>query len=397
MKITNVEILYVDYHDKERDFWGEKWCPVYVKVNTDEGIYGLGEAGVAYGKGGYATWAMIKDLSELIIGMDPMMHEVVFDKLQNSIFWGLAPGAVIMSAISAIDIALWDIKGKALNTPLYQLLGGKFQNELRAYASQIQSGWKDDFINPVTPEEYAEAALKAVEEGYDAVKVDLWAKDEKGDFVPYIKKSIPYEITKIALERLEAIRKAVGDKVDIIIENHAHSDTTTGIEIGRLIEPYRILFYEEPNSPLNPKLAKTVKEKVNVPIAGGERIFTRWGYVPYFEDRSLDVIQPDIGNCGGISEVKKVCDMAHAYDISVQAHVCGTPLATSISLHLEASIPNFIIHEYHRNAQSPMNSRLCVYDPKPVNGKLTVPDLPGIGNDLTKYAYENAQVIKIGR
>ena len=152
------------------------------------------------------------------------------------------------------------------------------------------------------------------------------------------------------------------------------------------------MFFEEPNAPLNPMLTKCVKEKVKVPLASGERIYTRWGYIPFFTSRSLDVLQPDLGTVGGLTEGKKVADMAKAFDISVQAHVCGSPVATAAALHYETAIPNFCIHEHHRNALLQGNRVLCKYDYQPENGFFKVPELPGLGQELSDEAYKLAAI-----
>ena len=152
---------------------------------------------------------------------------------------------------------------------------------------------------------------------------------------------------------------------------------------------------EETCTPLNPPLTSRVKEKVNIPLAGGERIYTRFGYRPFFEDRSLDVIQPDLCNCGGISEGKKICDMAYTYEISVQCHVCGSPIAIAAALQLEAVIPNFLIHEHHEVNLKQYNRDFCVYDYQPVNGYYEIPDRPGIGQELSEGAIQNALKVTV--
>jgi galactonate dehydratase len=205
----------------------------------------------------------------------------------------------------------------------------------------------------------------------------------------------PTWVMNMGIERLAAIREAVGDKVDIIIENHAETDTTSAIQFGKLIEPFNIMFYEEVNTPLNAELTRYAKDKINIPLAAGERIYSRWGYVPFFKNRSLDVIQPDLGTCGGLTEGKKICDMAHVYELTAQAHVCGSPIAKAAALHLETAIPNFCIHEHHRSALVQGNIELCEYNYQPVNGRYTVPELPGLGQELTKRAYDLADKVVV--
>jgi len=384
MKITSVDIIDVA---NEFSSATSKWRPVVVKINTDEGVSGFGEVGLAYGVGASAGFGMAKDLAKIIIGMDPMKNEAIWDKMQKKTFWGQGGGTVVTAGMSGIDIALWDIKGKMLNTPVYQLLGGKTRDKIRAYASQLQFGWGKgtDKAMLVEPQQYAEAALAAVEEGYDSIKLDVLAMDDKANWNQRNLNGVLSNRTlQLGYNRLKAVREAVGLDVDIIVEMHAFTDTTAAIQFGKMIEELGVYYYEEPVMPLNPKQMKKVADNVNIPIAAGERIYTRWGYRPFFEDGSIDVIQPDICTCGGLTEVKKICDMAHTYDVTVQIHVCGGPISTAAALQMEAAIPNFMIHELHRYALLEANTTSCKYNYVPKDGMYDVPDLPGIGQELTE-------------
>lgn len=388
MKITSVDIMKLK---GEPSVANTQWYPTCVRINTDEGIYGFGEAGVCYTSGSDAAIGMIKDFAKRIIGMDPMKSEAIWNKLHRDTFWGMGGGTIVFAAMSAIDIALWDIKGKVMNMPVYQLLGGKTNDKLRAYASQIQFDWGPKGIAMVTPEDYAEATRKAKAEGYSCVKVDPVGFNLKGEWMEWSNYGLlEYDQMKVAVDRVAAIREAGGPEMDIIIELHALTDTNTSIQLGRELEKYRCFYYEEPTQPLNPALFKEISRKVNIPLATGERVYSRWGYRPFFEDRSLSIIQPDICNTGGITEGKKICDMAHVYDMGVQIHICGGPIATAASLQLEAVIPNFVIHEHHQCALIQQNIDLCKYDYQPKNGYYEVPDIPGIGQEVTEKAMKEA-------
>lgn len=384
MKIISVDIIDVKNPLQSAV---AKWRPIVVRINTDEGISGFGEVGMAYGVGASAGFGMAKDLAAIIIGMDPMQSEKIWDKMQKKTFWGQGGGTVVSAGMSAIDIALWDIKGKALNVPCYQLLGGKYRDTLRTYASQLQFGWGDAEKKEIliTPAQYASAAEKALEDGYDAIKVDVNEIDEQGG----LKKRNLYGVfadrdLMVGYKRIKAIREAVGDAIDIIVEAHALTDTASAIRFGKMIEEFRISAYEEPTMALNAGQLKEVKKNINIPIAAGERIYTRWGFRPFFEDHIIDLIQPDLGTCGGLSEAKKICDMGHIYDTTCQIHVCGGPIMTAAALQLECAIPNFAIHELHRYALLEGNRQTCKYDYLPKNGQYEIPDLPGIGQELTE-------------
>ena len=371
--------------------------PVGCRIYTDEGIYGDGEGSMSYGTGSEAAFGMIEALANMVIGMDPLDNELIWDKMHRTTFWGQSPGPVVFSGMSAIDTALWDIKGKVFGVPLYRLLGGKFRPDLRCYASQLQHGFKGYHDFAFSTDKYVDVSKYAVEElGYDAIKIDFLTFDRepgrpltneqrRGPMTPYY--------VQLAAERVAAVREAVGPNVDIIIENHSNLDALSAVQFARAAEPYNIFFFEEPNTP-TPKTAKYIKENVNIPIANGERIFSRWQYAPYFEDMSIQIAQPDLTSCGGLTEGKKICDMAHTYDIAIQAHVCGTPLSQALALHLESAIPNFIIHEMHCSALHQYIRDLCIYDYQPVKGRFVTPELPGIGNEWTEKAMVEARMKK---
>lgn len=377
MKITRVEIF--DIECPKRDVWN----PVFVRIHTDEGISGVGEAGLAYDLGHSAAAHMIKEIAQaMLIGFNPFQTELLWNRMLRESFWGLGGGPVIYAAMSAIDTALWDIKGKALGVPVYQLLGGKVNGKLRTYASQLQFDWDSEVNRLNKPEDYAKAAEKAMAQGYDAVKVDPIMYDAQG--VTHFDRTRLFTNPELKLfrSRLAAIREAIGEDADIIFECHSLLGATTAIQLGDMVEEFRCMYYEEPVNYLNSDLHKKVADKVNVPIAGGERLYNRWGIKPYMQDQSIDVLQPDIGLSGGFTETKKVCDYADVYDVRIQAHVCGGPVATAASLHLETAIPNFLIHEHHTYAIKDWNRELCIEDPQPVNGFFEVSEEPGLGIHL---------------
>ena len=370
MKIKKVTILFPQLDGNPMGcFW-----TVGVRIYTDEGIYGDGE--VAGINTSYACFGMLRDLCPKLIGRNPLDNEAIWDDIYRTGFCGLNGGQTFFAALGAIDLALWDIKGKFFNVPVYQLLGGKKWNKLRSYA-----------------EEYAAHAKECVDEGFDCVKLDFCQINEDGrylsaeDWVGPLKPKILHMVT----DRVAAVREAVGPDVDIIMENHAHLDAQAAVQVGRACEKFDIMFFEEPTTPS----AKDISDHINIPIAHGERIISRWDYIPYFEDGSIRMIQPDLGNCGGITEVKKICDMAYAYGIGVQVHVCGSHLMTPPALHLEAALPNFIIHEHHVMTQMPKMARLTNKTFDPVDGYFEVPEAPGMGVEWSEEAMACEEQITI--
>ena len=399
MKIVSVDVMQVPSGNAGATR-GE-WSPVIVRINTDEGISGFGEVGLAYGKGWRAGYGMVQDFAEVIIGEDPMNIEKIWETIFRTTFWGMGGGTVVNAAISGIDIALWDIKGKALGVPVWQLLGGKTNDNLRTYASQLQFNWGKNLTKQtlIAPEEYAEVTRVAMAEGYDSIKVDPVIFSDRADGKgPWrITGPLEHKVIKTVYDRVAAMREAGGDALDIIVENHANTDSLAAIQLGQALQDLRIFYYEEPCHPLNPESMLEVKKNVRIPIASGERIYTRFGYRPFFENRSLHVIQPDICLCGGITEAKKICDMGYIYDCTVQIHVCGSPISKAAALQIEAAIPNFLIHEHHQRALNPESRATCVHDYQPVNGRYKVPDLPGIGQELTPETIEKCQTVTVTR
>jgi galactonate dehydratase len=366
------------------------WNLGLIRIKTDEGISGLGEVGLAYGTGNTAAIGMLKNLAEqFLIGIDPFRVEYIWNKMFRDTFWGQGGGPVIYGGMSAIDEALLDIKGKALNVPVYDLIGGKCFDTLRVYAN----GWYNKCIHP---EQYAEAALKVVGEGYDALKFDPFGIDIDGVW-RYPSRNLTSDRAKLAYERIKAVRKAIGEDVDILIEVHGNLGVSSAIQMGKQFEEFHPFFYEEPIDAMNVECMKKVSENVNIPIAAGERLYTRYGFRQYIEKQALDILQPDIGLAGGLTEVKKIADYADTYNIHIQPHNCIGPIATAVAIQLDAAIPNFIIQEW--SPYRPSNIYNLVDNPlehKVKNSYITVPDLPGLGVELVEDAVKKySTVIKI--
>lgn len=393
MKITKVDVF--------------RWetginTPVGCRVYTDEGIYGDGEAALAYAKGNHAAFGALLDMAPMVVGMDPMENEIIWYKLFEKSFWAQNGGPAIYGAISAIDMALWDIKGKALGVPVYMLLGGKKNTRLRAYASQLQMGWapgclrdENGKVHPPrlrTPEDYAEVGKKAVAEGYTALKYDFIQVDKTAPYASFTRfggLQSSYLIGMVE-ERMAAVREAVGPDVDILMEWHGDLDAVSAEQIAKAVEPYKPFCFEEPSLPF-PGLTKEIHDRISVPIAHGERLYTRWQVAPFLENHSVQLLQPDLGTCGGITEGKKIADMAFTYDVGIQCHICASNFSIAPALQMEAAISNFVIHEHHVIFLQEENRRLALHDYQPVNGYYEIPDLPGLGNEWSEYALASAK------
>ncbi|MBI5440849.1 MAG: mandelate racemase/muconate lactonizing enzyme family protein [Deltaproteobacteria bacterium] len=393
MRITSVDIYQLG---QPRDRRTKPFNPVVVRLNTDEGISGFGEVGLAYGAGSSAGFGMLKDLAHSVLDADPWNVEALWEKLFRKTFWGMGGGPVVYGGMSGIDMACWDLKGKAAGLPVYRLLGGQTRDRVRTYASQIQFDWGPEHKYYTEPEQYADAARKAVAEGYDCVKVDPVGMTPEGVWGgANLEGILTARQLRLFRRRVEAIREAVGPDVDIILEAHSYLGPTSAVQFAEAVEDLHCMFYEEPIHPLNVEAMAQVAARVKIPVAGGERIYTRWGYRPFFEKQALAVIQPDLGLVGGFTEGKKICDMANAYHVSVQCHVAGGPIATAAALQLEAVIPNFLIHELHAVALQDEVRATCVHDHMPRDGYFHVPDLPGIGQELSERAMATSVHVRV--
>ncbi|MEE8807750.1 MAG: mandelate racemase/muconate lactonizing enzyme family protein [Lactimicrobium sp.] len=390
MKITKIDLLHSEPVE-------DGWRPIFVRVYTDEGIYGDGEVALSYGGIDNAAFGMLQDMAPKLIGMNPLENEKIWNKLYYGCFWGYNGGPVVFGAISAFDLAMWDIRGKKFNVPVWMLLGGKLRDSLRAYASQLQMGWGVGRHHATSPQDYAQVTKTAMEKGFDAVKINFTTFKEDG--TPYSKfDQAPYlsqDYMNLIEARLKAVRDTLGPNGDIILENHSLTDKLSATQMGNMAKKYRIMYFEEPTAPHADNLAY-IHEHTGIPVATGERMYSRWQFKDRLDKGAVQVIQPDLGTCGGITEVKKICDMAYVYEAAVQIHVCGSPLVTAASLQMEAAIPGFIIHEYNVNTEMPKMLGLTTRTYEPINGRMPIPDLPGLGNEIAPSTFEHSEVIHIG-
>ena len=356
MKVTDVKAFVVDCY---RTNW------VFVKVYTDEGITGVGEGTLEYKE--KAFLGALEHIKEYLVGKDPRNIESHWHMTYRDAYW--RGGPVLMSALSAVEMALWDILGKSLNTPVYQLLGGKYHDKVRIYVN----GW---FAGAREPEEFGEKAKIAVQKGITAMKWDPFGKS-------YLQ--ISNQDLDKALRNIAAVREAVGNSVDLLIEGHGRFDVPTGIKIAKELEQFKPMFFEEPTPPDNLDALKAVRDKSPVAISAGERLYSRWDYRKLFDLRAADYIQPDISHAGGISELKKIAAEAETRYIPFAPHNPSGPVANAATLQLAASCPNFCILEIMYQdvpwRKDVTNEKLQYAD-----GYMTIPDAPGLGIEIDEEA-----------
>lgn len=354
MRIIDIKTFPVDCF---RTNW------VFVKVYTDEGITGVGEATLEYKE--KALIGAVEHIKESLVGQNPLNIEKIWHDTYRDAYW--RGGAVLMSALSAVEMALWDILGKALNVPIYQFLGGKVNDKVRIYVN----GW---FAGANEPKEFGEKAKIAVERGVTAMKWDPFGKN-------YMEISNA-ELDK-ALQCVAAVREAVGDQIDLLIEGHGRFNVPTGIKIAKELEQFKPMFFEEPVPPDNLDALKEVKTKSPVAIAAGERLYTRWDYREMFDKMAADYIQPDISHAGGIMELKKISAEAECRYIPFAPHNPSGPVANAATLQLAASCPNFCILEIMYSDvewRKDVTTENLHYQ----DGCITISDKPGLGLEINE-------------
>lgn len=342
MRITRLETLYVK----------PRW--VFLKMHTDEGIVGLGEP-VVEGRS-QTVAAAVQEAGRYLIGEDPRRIEHHWQALYRGAFY--RGGPVLCSALSGIEQAMWDILGKSLGVPVYQLLGGATRNRIRMY------GW----IGGRTPEECAESAKARVAQGFRTLKTALFDQVRIVD-VP--------GVVERAAERMAAIREAVGPDVDVGVDFHGRVSPAMAIRLAKALEPYSPMFIEEPVLPENVDALATVARSTTVPVATGERLFTKWAFREVLEKQAAVVLQPDLSHVGGILECKKVAAMAETYYAAVAPHCPLGPIALAACLQLDACIPNFLCQEHDTTGEGYLRQPFEISD-----GYVALPTTPGLGVEL---------------
>ncbi|MGH3313299.1 MAG: mandelate racemase/muconate lactonizing enzyme family protein [Streptomyces sp.] len=335
----------------------------YVQVHTDDGLTGVGETRML----GH-TDALVGYLREAaahhITGSDPFAVEDLVRRMKYGDY-GRA-GEIVMSGIACVEMACWDIKGKALGVPVWQLLGGKVTDRVKAYAN----GW---YTTERTPEAYHKAAQAVVARGYRALKIDPFGT---GHF------ELDHAGTRYAVSLIEAVRDAIGPEAELMLEMHGRFSPSTAVRLAREMAPFAPAWLEEPVPPENLKALAKVAEKVEVPVATGERIHDRTEFRELFESQAADIIQPDVGHIGGILEARKLAATAETHYTLIAPHNVGGPVLTAASLQLAGCTPNFKILEHFNDFADAEISAVVKGAPQVVDGYFALPEAPGLGVEL---------------
>jgi galactonate dehydratase len=355
MKITKVTPIFVDRY-------------LFVQVETDAGLTGLGESGAW----GYLepSAAAVEKFADYLVGRDPLRIEHHWQYLYR---WSHFRGAAIMGALSAIDIALWDIAGKHFGVPAYQLLGGKVRDKARVYYHVFGR----------TREELVQGCVEAKALGFTAVGHLTPFLDEPRD-VPFFKTHA--DKMRDAIETVAAYRDAVGDEVDLCIEIHRRLTPSEAVVLARGIEPYHPFFYEDPIRPDSFDAMAQVAQQIHIPIATGERLHTIWEFEALLSRGAVQFVRPDVCMVGGLTHAKKIAALAEAHHVGVVPHNPLSPVSTAACLQLAACIPNFALQEYPKGEHEPPKSEIIQTPIELEDGFLIIPDAPGIGITLAEDA-----------
>lgn len=372
MKITDVRIAIL-----EGNF---QW--ILVRVYTDEGLVGLGEC---YWGAGVA--AVVRCQRQHLVGEDPHNVDWLYQKLVRRMSGAGSTGGTVVAAISGIELALWDLKGQALGTPIYNLLGGKYRTHIRVYADCGHG-------EQPTPASWAERARSAVDAGFTAIKFDIDNIDPKRFGDPYHvtpggwaqgqQRPVTNAEMDLMVELVGAVRSAIGPQIDLALDCHWNYNTRDVITIARAMEPFDLMWLEDPTPPDNVEALKRVTDNSPVPICAGENHYTRHGLREMITTQAVDVVQPDIPKVGGLLEAKKIADLADIYYIPLAAHNVSSPIGTVAACHTCASMRNFAIMEFHAQDVPWWEDLVDSSDPVIQDGYIPLPTAPGLGISLNE-------------
>jgi galactonate dehydratase len=345
---------------------------VFVQVDTDEGLTGWGEITSYPGSTpNRAVAAMVREAAELLVGQDPSHIEAIWQRLYRAFTYMGSRGATT-AMVSGVDIALWDIRGKALGRPVYDLLGGPVRPTVPLYVH---------FPLGRTVEDAVAGALGQVRGGAKAIKTDPFLSSIAERHVAYLDGQLPIEGEELGVERIAAIREAIGPRVELLIDAHAMYNVPTAIRLATRLAPYNIGWFEEPVPVESHDALAQVRDQVPVRICVGERLHTRFEFVPIFQRRLADYVMPDVTWTGGITELKKIATMAEAHYVPISPHDASGPINVLAGAHVAMTVPNLYRLEARRIAFDFYNAFLD----RPLvvrDGDLIVPDRPGLGLEL---------------
>lgn len=359
---------------------------LFVKIHTNQGIWGCGE-GVDAIPG---TYYLVKDFERRLQGQNPLNVHRLFENIRKSGFFQGAQSGMYVAVLSALETALWDLAGKALNVPVYQLLGGKFRDKIRVYCDTALYQ-----RSLPQPKDFAAAATKAKSMGFNAMKFDLDQANDPNKYDAYNWTASPGELQRM-FDQIAAAREAVGPKIDILVDMHGRYDAVTAQAVAKRLEPLNLLWLEEPIPAENVEAYKLITESTSTPIAAGENLYLAYGFRRMLEMGGVDIIMPDLQKTGGLGEGQRIANLANLYYTPFAPHMVASFLGCMASAHVCASVPNFLILEWQSYFHTdPMFKEIVHYDGDWVKDSfITLSEKPGIGVEINeegmrKYALPN--------
>ena len=371
LKITDIRTAEVRVHGYQ----------VHVRVYTDQGVVGQGESTDAAA----GNVPLINSFARLLIGQDPLNIEAAFERIRTSGVFAGAQAGQYVTALTGVEIALWDLAGKALGLPVYQLLGGKVRDRVRIYCD---SGARE----MIPGDEGSKARIKQIQDmGFTAAKIDIDDANDpaRKDRVNWTASNgeINHMIAKVAFTR-----ELYPKDFDLAVDMHARYDAGTGKRVAKEVEPFKLMWLEEPVPAENIDAMRDVRASTSTPICCGENVYMRWGFREILEKRAADIIMPDFQKCGGLLESRKIADMAHAYYVPVAPHAVTSPIGMMATAHVCAAIPNFLAQEWHWIDSLDLWRNWVKEGELLQQGYITPSDRPGLGVEMNEDAARKAQV-----
>ncbi len=371
LKITDVRTAEVRVHGYQ----------VHVRIYTDQDIVGQGE-GTDAAQGGVP---IIHSFRRMLIGQDPLNVEAIFERIRTSGIFAGAQGGQYVTALTAVEIALWDLAGKALGLPVYQLLGGRVRDRVRVYCD---SGSREMIPGD---ERSKERIHQIMDMGFTAAKIDIDDATDPARVDRVNWTATNGEITHM-VEKVAFTRELYAKNIELAVDMHGRYDATTGKRVAKEVEPFKLMWLEEPVPAEDIDAMRDIRQSTNTPICCGENLYLRHGFRELLEKRAADIIMPDIQKCGGLLEARKIADMAHAYYVPFAPHCVTSPIGTMASAHVCAAVPNFLALEYHWIDSLPL-WRSWVKEGEIIDkGFITMPERAGIGVEMDDDAARKAQV-----
>ena len=357
----------------------------HVRLYTDQGLTGDGEAVDAIS----GAPGIVQSFRFSLMNQDPLNVEAIWERIRTNGVFGGAQAGQFVTALTAVEIALWDLTGKALGIPIYQLMGGKMRDKIRVYIDSAVESRDDPQSKPFI--------ARIIEEGWTMAKIDVDdARDPaRFDRVNWTANNI--EIDHM-LDKVAFMRESLPKNIELAVDMHARFDLPTAKRFAKEVEPFKLRWLEEPVPPENIDAMRDVRQSTHTPICCGENIYMRWGFRELFEKNAVDIIMPDIQKCGGLAEAKKIADLAHTYYVPIAPHCQASPIGMMAACHAMSTVPNFLVQEWHWGHPAERTARWKQYVEEGdiiQKGYITVPDKPGIGltiNDeaLRKLARPNS-------